>query len=579
MSSVTTWTRLEPLPRASDLLPGLRAEIADPLWLLARQRQFGEFAGEDAGSPIESRLTAECGRISRFHAGLPGGTASGVASDHTDADLPLETRVEQEAVGSQPGAGGLRVQAGLQFLRLLRTQRAAHLVTRYISHYAFKEEDLPGVDLDTSALRRAAVGRVPDGRKVFQDLVQARGNRPALVDLPPEPPVPARDTRKVVAAANAFLAWWDTLIAEPAAGPQTWEPRRLEYEFAIQADLSGGRVVLVADEYRGGRLDWYHFRAETQADLGRPARAAGPTQVTRAVIPTPVTYGGMPAERFWELEDASVRFGELTTGRTDLARLLLGEFALTYGNDWFVIPVDLPVGSVCRIERLEVIDTFGERTLVRPASEQGSSAWTMFTLSAPGAPQRVQGLLFLPPTLLEAHESEPLEEIAFFRDEMANVVWGVERTVQSEAGTAIDRYEEHQRGPAPGESQRVPVDIGDAGLVYRLQSHVPDHWHPFVPVLAGAMRLERRPIVRVTADGRRTVVEPKGRILRAATPLRIEEEEVPRSGAAVFRRFQLTRWTDGRTIVWVGRDKRTGRGEGSSGLAFDAIVNAKAPTS
>jgi hypothetical protein len=27
--------------------------------------------------------------------------------------------------------------------------------------------------------------------------------------------------------------------------------------------------------------------------------------------------------------------------------------------------------------------------------------------------------------LLETQESDPLEEVAFFRDEMANVVWGV----------------------------------------------------------------------------------------------------------------------------------------------------------
>jgi hypothetical protein len=103
---------------------------------------------------------------------------------------------------------------------------------------------------------------------------------------------------------------------------------------------------------------------------------------------------------------------------------------------------------------------------------------------------------------------------------------------------------------------------------------VPDHWHPFVPVRAAGLQLERRPVIRFAAGGSRTVVEPKGRILRAASPLRIEEEEVPRSGAIVTRRFQLTRWTDGRTILWSGRSKRVGRGEGSSGLKFDSVENA-----
>jgi hypothetical protein len=53
--------------------------------------------------------------------------------------------------------------------------------------------------------------------------------------------------------------------------------------------------------------------------------------------------------------------------------------------------------------------------------------------------------------------------------------------------------------------------------------------------------------------------------------MRIEEEEVPRSGTDVVRTFQLARWFDGRYLLWSGRHRRTGRGEGSSGLRFDAV--------
>jgi hypothetical protein len=41
------------------------------------------------------------------------------------------------------------------------------------------------------------------------------------------------------------------------------------------------------------------------------------------------------------------------------------------GNDWFVIPIDLPVGSLCRTQSLVVTNTFGERTLIRPAHQAG----------------------------------------------------------------------------------------------------------------------------------------------------------------------------------------------------------------
>jgi hypothetical protein len=36
--------------------------------------------------------------------------------------------------------------------------------------------------------------------------------------------------------------------------------------------------------------------------------------------------------------------------------------------------------------------------------------------------------------------------------------------------------------------------------------------------------------------------------------------------------FQRTRWRDGRVSVWLAARRETGRGEDSSGLAFDQIV-------
>jgi hypothetical protein len=53
----------------------------------------------------------------------------------------------------------------------------------------------------------------------------------------------------------------------------------------------------------------------------------------------------------------------------------------------------------------------------------------------------------------------------------------------------------------------------------------------------------------------------------------LHEEEVSRAGARVTQGFQRTRWSDGRAWVWLGVRKQTGRGEGSSGLAFDRLVD------
>ena len=50
------WNRLEPRARQVDFDRVLQAEIRDPLWMLGRQWQFGEFKGEDTGSAILAKL-------------------------------------------------------------------------------------------------------------------------------------------------------------------------------------------------------------------------------------------------------------------------------------------------------------------------------------------------------------------------------------------------------------------------------------------------------------------------------------------------------------------------------------------
>jgi hypothetical protein len=45
--------------------------------------------------------------------------------------------------------------------------------------------------------------------------------------------------------------------------------------------------------------------------------------------------------------------------------------------------------------------------------------------------------------------------------------------------------------------------------------------------------------------------------------------------AWVTQSFRRTRWTNGEAYVWLGVQKQTGRGERTSGLAFDSIVDVK----
>src|SRR5207244_1744289 len=110
-----------------------------------------------------------------------------------------------------------------------------------------------------------------------------------------------------------------------------------------------------------------------------------------------------------------------------------------------------------------------------------------------------------------------------------------------------------------------------APIVYRLASSVPDYWIPLVPTRdRGSFWLTRAAMMRSLPNGSREAIKPLGRILEPETStLGIYEEEVPRAGIRVTRTYQYVRAPDGSTFLWLGRRKRSGRGEGSSGLRFD----------
>src|SRR5260370_42630305 len=62
---VVAFNRLEARPRTLDFTRSLRAGVRDPLWMLTRQWQFGEFQGEDAASCVTSRIAYEHELIDR----------------------------------------------------------------------------------------------------------------------------------------------------------------------------------------------------------------------------------------------------------------------------------------------------------------------------------------------------------------------------------------------------------------------------------------------------------------------------------------------------------------------------------
>lgn len=599
--AVVHWNRLEPRPRAENFDRSLRAEVRDALWMLTRQWQLGEFRGEDAGSPVGAELQVETTRLTRY-AHRDG---AAVAYDET---LPLEARVEREEV---PLDLALRLQLGRHWLGLLEHHGLTDQY-RPLFRGAYPVAPPPAPSVAEAAtltnraalqVRAAVARRAVDGGRLYEDLRSGARAENVTFTVPATNEVlsvePA-DRPAVAAAAAEFVAYFARLFSQPTkedAG--AWSAEHLEYQFACAAPRrGGGQTVLAADEYYQGRLDWYSFDlAPEDATLPDAKGQVFDDHVIESqriiFIPTEVRFSGMPNARWWEFEDGRTDFGAVDAHTTDIAKLLLMEFGLVYGNDWSLVPLATPAGSLSEIKALVVTDVFGQRTLVRAASRStGDDApdaqrWRMFTLTAVGERRRADERLFLPPAVGSSLEGPAVESVNFLRDEMANMVWAVESTIPDDLGGGMNGYEAatalldfiRRRAPAPApDPGRVE---NDARISYRLATTVPENWIPFIPVhLPGSTReiqLQRAAMPRVVVGLPPAAVAPRGRILRPADRAQyfVHEEEVSRAGAVVTRSFLRARWHGGATRLWLGRRKENGRGEGSSGLRFDQIVEKK----
>ena len=319
--------------------------------------------------------------------------------------------------------------------------------------------------------------------------------------------------------------------------------------------------------------------------LGRMTAAM--STVTRTVIPGEVRYPGMPNPRWWAFEDGRTDFGAVTLDTTDLVKLLFLEFALVYSNDWFLLPCDLDAGALAQVDGVVFTDVFGQRTWIEPAgtgADDDWQRWSMYNLDVSGtAPAAARLGLFLPPNAPDTVQGPPVEDVLMVRDEAANLVWGIERTVWLATGAPLPGAEAaretlayRERLQRPGAPAESPTSA--APIAYEVMSTVPENWIPFIPVhVAGdnrEIKLQRGAMPR-TVGGAIIKVHPRTTLLRpgldAAQSYFVHEEEVPRVGTRLSVTFNRTRWQDGRAVVWLGVQRATGRGEASSGLDWDRI--------
>lgn len=597
--TITLWNRLEGRPRTADFTRALRAEARDALWMLTRQWQMGEFHGDDTGAPVMGRIHTSATRLDKYR-------PNDHAVEKFEDNIPIEAKVESRAINFSSAdrilSLDIRLLMGRQWLKLVG--KIGDYKKEFIAKYPIQPPD-PTREEDAHLCAHpevwqsfaAAAGRLMDGASLYfylkGDPVRRAYDGIAVA--------PAHEI-EIDRQASRFVAWFEGLYYQPQH-TDAWNPSRLEYRFACSTPTAQGEKVYTTEEYYQGRLDWYNFDIDKQSNgLGEiPGTAAQKVaEVTQSLIPEPIVYAGAPNTRWWTFEDRQTNFGGITPDTTDLAKLLLIEFGLVYANDWFLITHKATEDSITRIEGLAVTNSFGERFWIEPAgssSEENWQRWSMFTTSIKGQPnKKADASLLLLPTVPKIQEGRPIEEVILIRDEVANMVWAIEKVIPSptgagkpggEAANETRDFYSRELQADPAKEQTQPPIEGQTKIRYELMGAAPENWIPFIPVRVESdnrkIQLQRAALPRILLRGEGDAgkpdkIRPRTALLREgldrnpASGYFIHEEEIPLAGVRLRQSFQRTRWRDGRVFVWLAVRKQTGRGgSGSNSLAFDTI--------
>lgn len=619
--------RIEGRTRDNDITEALRFRGHDPLWMLTRQWQLGEFRGNNVGTAMAVKCR--------------------IAQDNCQKD-PIEPVTE---CINQPIDLLARAESGVYALDLIRQRAQCPAATLksfaafLAKHYPIKwEQEELMLDSDLTIPHEVALnkcrqrfanayrGKASDGYQLYRsfcDSIKAnKQNDDHIFSQAKKQNIDLNlSSDNISKIMKAYVEWFQKKYLPGDAQNTCWQERDLCYEVRVSA----GSEQYVGTQYQGGRVSWHTF------DYKEDRNVAANRHVSNVLsLPTPATYPGAPNKRLWEFEDHKVFMGNSVEQQSD-ANLVFMKFATMYSNDWMIIPLQTEIGMTISVVSIEVKDTFGDTITISGNSRAGANdtvrenqeRWQMFTNSLQNAEGgRAANSLFFTPQLAATLEGDPIEEVQMLRDEMANMVWGVETLISDGCGTSLDGnlyatelaecvsqlYDEHRTKPAPktfaflpdGEMQTKTDDSRlTAAYKYLLQSTVPYNWIPFVPqhepgsdgffTMGGREIILRRGkmpcyVWDVDAMGNKQLarkgVRPLTTILRNGLkriekdnweekPLLINEEAVQATGMKLVKNYQRTRWLNGKTYNWLGIYNILAKTESSSGLEFDVLKENK----
>lgn len=377
-------------------------------------------------------------------------------------------------------------------------------------------------------------------------------------------------------ALDQAVPWEPQVEAEPDGGtptPPTWQAHTLSYAFT----LTTANSALFAGDYDGRQLDWHDFR------LSPRGGASGARTRDFDMVPGQIQIPGAPEARWWEIEDGAAYFDTDQDPEPNVLSMLLPEFFYLDVKNWYVLPTPVPAGTLRRVERVEVIDSFGIVTEIDPLVEAGAPAdanrdWACFALSGEQPEDNPSGATFLAPDVAVAiGQNDLVEEVRVLRDENANLVWGWERQLTDAVGTLYLTSDKRARladgREEPPDGIEPPRDVDDGLAQFRLMSDVDRAWVPYLPrhtaqtpAIDGSLTLRRG---RVHESFSRDNPQYRGQILNETVEL--AEEEVPLTGLTVKRHHRFLRGTNGRLVFWVGRSRDVAPDSPNPGLRFDYL--------
>ena len=611
---------IETRTRQGDVTDALRFRVYDPLWMLSRQWQMGEFKGNNAGTAMSVSCKVKSTDISGYTFG------SSTKTVKPDDSIPIEPIVEQIDRDITPL---VRIESAAYFLSLVRRYSALQdgspvlkkRMKEIVEHPLFKLDDdslsmggrgsienndviglTDSLNTRLNKFRTAYSRKGCDGYKLYRFCTEKR------VAQRSDPQIPEK-------IRTEYAEWFRKRYLPNKSASSAWNVRELGYDFTSE----NVAAKYVAEDYSGGRVSWYSFDVKSK----KSAPKGSMTEEKIETLPTLASYPGSPNKRLWEFEDKKVFMGN-SVGMQAKGNVAFLQYATMYSNDWMICPLKTEIGKYIEVESITIRDSFGLTKVINsPAGSRDKNSgtfgqkWQMFT----NAPVDIEhanssaGLL-LPPSLIQTLEGEPIEEVDLLRDEMANMVWAVESKIDDGCGSTIDashlasevgqfvedKYaEEVEKAKLKvnnninGQTEVESTRLSD--YKYVLMTSVPFNWIPFVPQHLDSDRERKQ--YSVFQDGGREIILRRGKmpcfylsdyvpvrplssILKVKTkkeggkikeePFFINEEQVQGVGTQIIKNCQRSRWLGGKTFTWMGYSKRIKRTEGVSGLEFDNLV-------